>query len=410
MSCPADAEISAFHEALVVAFGWPYAAIYGFDIFDGTDYKGRVPNVDGGGAKLRYAGFDTIHSTDPADTRNSAEAVIYKVLDSVEANKQTLVYDYNLREGWEHIVSVTGRAAPTSQFVCVDGEGHGCAEDVGGHSGWADLLTAYDAVNPTQDQKDKIEWFENQSSNGDSDGLRGEKKLMWDKDRVNEVLRELHKNPLASTAGVKVPKYPILLISLSKMPFFDDMYAPVLAELSLRANLSEVTHISSAMHQMLRAPEEYYAVIVTDPEVMEEEYYDLHQLLVDYAAGGGTVVFAFHVSSFAHFDVLETFFRYPWKLNWKVASYTRDDFNLNPRTNCGLFVERNPNLFQTYSMKALHLKGCEPDERVYISSPDSTGSPAIFASYEIGYVGWIGDVNVEDGTTKLLLAMCDLES
>lgn len=44
----------------------------------------------------------------------------------------------------------------TTHFTCMEGEGHGCAEDVGGYIGWKELLKAYDAPNPTNYQNEKM--------------------------------------------------------------------------------------------------------------------------------------------------------------------------------------------------------------------------------------------------------------
>lgn len=60
-------------------------------------------------------------------------------------------------------------------------------------------------------------------------------------------------------------------------------------------------------------------------------------------------------------------------------------------------------------MTALQLSGPRFDDQVYISSPPSilgsTQSPAIFANYGFGNVGWIGDLNKELGTQELVFVM-----
>lgn len=33
-----------------------------------------------------------------------------------------------------------------TQFVCLEGGSHGCAEDFGGYTGWQELLEAYDSL------------------------------------------------------------------------------------------------------------------------------------------------------------------------------------------------------------------------------------------------------------------------
>lgn len=73
----------------------------------------------------------------------------------------------------------------------------------------------------------------------------------------------------------------------------------------------------------------------------------------------------------------------------------------------------------SYSMKTLHLKHVPADARVYVpeasswtqsavfpaAAVDLSQSPAAFAKCGRGYVGYIGDVNNEVGSQKLLMAM-----
>jgi hypothetical protein len=178
-----------------------------------------------------------------------------------------------------------------------------------------------------------------------------------------------------------------------------------MAKLRSKADVTEVTHIASAM-QHLSVAHQYAAVVVTDPEVMNKGFIAVQEKLVDYARAGGTVIFGFHCSSFVRPDDLARFFKETWSVNWESGDYTRSMFSLNHRANPVFMSRRGPNLPQQYSMKALHLIGTRAEDRIYISSPGSTQSPAVFAKYGDGNLGWIGDVNTEDGTTELLLTMC----
>lgn len=50
------------------------------------------------------------------------------------------------RRGVWHIISYTSRITALDHFVCVDGEGHGCAEDSGGPLDLMELRKGYDVV------------------------------------------------------------------------------------------------------------------------------------------------------------------------------------------------------------------------------------------------------------------------
>lgn len=333
--------------------------------------------------------------------QHSSDVKLFKILDDPITKGKTIHYEYDFGDGWEYVISCIGRTDATKHFICLEGEDHGCAEDSGGSTGWKELLEAYDAQNPTKAQKQLMSWFEEDASNKDPEGLRGELKWKWHKDKINQVLAELHVPP--KTTVTSSPS--VLLISLDKNSFFDQMYSRVLAKLRFKAKVMQVTHIASAM-QHLSVAHRYVAAAVTDPEVMEKRFVAIHEKLVDYARTGGAVVVGFHCSNFVQFDDLTSFFKDTWSVNWTSGDYTRSEFLLNPRANPAFLSCRTPDLPQQYSMKTLHLGRTRVEERIYISSPSSTQSPAVFTKYSNGYLGWIGDVNTEDGTTEVLLTMC----
>ncbi|KAH8589799.1 U1biquitin-specific peptidase-like protein [Bisporella sp. PMI_857] len=406
LSCPATATFAEFHEALLVAFGWANTHIYDFDVFDHSDTSGRENSFSWGEPIFKITDISTVEDCCGFGPpyRDSSKVTLFKILDDPKTKGKTIHYNYDLGDGWEHVISCTGRTDATAPFVCLEGEGHGCAEDVGGHIGWKELLEAYDSQNPTKAQKEDMTWFEQRASNKDPEGLRGELKWKWDRDRINQVLAELNV-PSGATTTLPTFSHSVLLISLDKQPFFDDMYSQVMAKLRSKADVTEVTHIASAMKHLLAA-HQFAAVIVTDPEVMDNGFVAVQEKLVDYARAGGTVIFGFHCSSFVRPNDLARFFKETWSVNWQSGAYTRSMLSLNHRANPVFMSRRGPNLPQQFSMKALHLIGTRAEDRIYISSPGSTESPAVFAKYGDGNLGWIGDVNTEDGTTELILTMC----
>ncbi|KAI9032945.1 hypothetical protein DFJ74DRAFT_597421, partial [Hyaloraphidium curvatum] len=84
------------------------------------------------------------------------------------------------------------------------------------------------------------------------------------------------------------------------------------------------------------------------------------------------------------------------------------------------FADRMPGLPERYSMKALHVDGAEADQRVYVPAEgavtesrvfpvmpvtDKGEAPIAFAKVGEGYLGYVGDVNNETGTQRVILAM-----
>ncbi|RDL40136.1 uncharacterized protein BP5553_00115 [Venustampulla echinocandica] len=294
--------------------------------------------------------------------RDDAKITLFQVLDGLKTK------------------ACTGRTDATAHFVCLEGEGHGCAEDVGGYHGWKELLMAYNAQNPTKGQKEEISW-------------------------INTVLSQL-EGAAGAASGSSSTLPTVLLVSLDKQPWLDEMYSAVLAKLRSKAVVTEVTHIASTLQHLSKSHEEYAAVVMTDPAVMEDKFIAVQEKLVDHARDGGTVILGFLFSALAQPDKLDKSFKDRWALNWKYSDYCRSMFSLNPRANLVSTSSRHPNLPHQYSMKAVHLRDTKPEDRIYVSDHGSAQSPAVLAKYGYGYLGWIGDVNTEIGTTEVLLAMC----
>lgn len=326
-------------------------------------------------------------------TRDSSKTKLFEVLDDPVTKGKTIHEHYDFSDGWQHVIVCTGRSLATQDFVCLDGEGHGAAESVGGWHGWLNLLAAYDARAPTQEQRQLMEWFEKSAWNKDPAGLRGDLRRKWDKDAINKILSR--------------PK--ILMISLEKQSFFDDMFSATMARLRSAATVVEVTTIASAMDQLKKTEgSSYTAVILSEAGILEKTADNLQKKVVEYAKGGGTVVMGLMFSNFCRMDDMDRFFESRWNLLWKRGSYCRQQFSLNPQVNADFRSRRLPGVMTAYNVKALHLRNVDLRDRVYVSNPVKDDSPAVFAKYGSGYLGWIGDVNGEAESTELLLSMCGL--
>lgn len=101
-----------------------------------------------------------------------------------------LIYQYDFGDSWEHLISVIGRGDKLEFFFCVDGEGHGCAEDAGGPINWEDVRNA---CKGRSGDKDLREWYEKICVNGDRAGLKGDKVWRLDQDEINGHLVGLRK-------------------------------------------------------------------------------------------------------------------------------------------------------------------------------------------------------------------------
>ncbi|EGE09486.1 hypothetical protein TEQG_08431 [Trichophyton equinum CBS 127.97] len=162
------------------------------------------------------------------------------------------------------------------------------------------------------------------------------------------------------------------------------------------------------------------AIFATDAALLKTKYATVLEKVISYVRRGGTIVFGATFSSLSRIiSIVNRFFEFSWCLPWKAGSYHRTTVHVN--TNCqGLSMER---LQTSYSQKALYLKNVPPESRLYAADEESTieshvfypepindltQAAIVFAPYESGRIGYIGDVNGEDGSHAVILAMCKL--
>ena len=108
-----------------------------------------------------------------------------------------------------------------------------------------------------------------------------------------------------------------------------------------------------------------------------------------------------------------------FRRQWKDGDYHRTTFARNEAFNTVFGNQLYQALVSSYCVKALHVKHVPYNARVYslttesrtqshvipATSVDLDQSPAVFTKCGEGFLGYIGDVNNEDGSRALLLAM-----
>ena len=204
-------------------------------------------------------------------------------------------------------------------------------------------------------------------------------------------------------ANVQRPQ--ILLLSLNKQPFFDEMFSGLLKALVARADVAEA---STTLQVPELSPSQYSAVIVTDEAISERKYVVILSRVVEYARAGGIVVVGGLFSSCVNLGNLDTYF-HAWGLSWKKAGYRRSTCVLNSATHPGF--RSNGSMPTSYSMKVLSLKGVALGDVVYKRTDDEKVNDEGAITYTRvgnGYLGYIGDVNAEEMSTSVILAMCGL--
>lgn len=225
----------------------------------------------------------------------------------------------------------------------------------------------------------------------------------------------------------------VLLLCLEDYTWAGDIYREFLSTLNSKA---EVICAYSKFLVTLRAKDEVIrdtdlqtaietlkdgsvsVAIIFEPSVIEKKDELLTDTLIQFTKAGGTTIFAGMCSSIARPPNINEFFG-KWNLPWKSGIYLRTTFTANPRARLDLKAR----IATSYSMKALHLGNVATEDLLYITTDDShteslvfgpervklTGEgPIVFAQYHQGRIGWVGDVNNEQNTGPVMLAMSGL--
>lgn len=197
---------------------------------------------------------------------------------------------------------------------------------------------------------------------------------------------------------------------------FDDLYQDVRTMVASVSPTHEAKN--AAIAQTLLSTQSFKAVLLIDGGIAWPKNKPLQKQLASYAKGGGTVIFSCLFSSFIRrrdMGKLWENFEQPWK----SGDYHRTTFYVSQRIKTVLGPQRTAGLEREYSAKALHLKDVPDNSRVYVpleqsriesrvfapDTVDNSQTPAAFHKYGEGWLAYIGDVNNEQGSQALLMAM-----
>lgn len=120
--------------------------------------------------------------------------------------------------------------------------------------------------------------------------------------------------------------------------------------------------------------------------------------------------------------MLDPFFRENFGLPWQRGDYHHTTFAVNVTAvkHIGKAAQR---LVPAYSQKAMHLRHVEKAHSMYLPTPESRVESLLFSAERIkdlkqtpiawvkvglGWIEYVGDVNAEEESDEVTLAMCGL--
>ncbi|KAI1839426.1 hypothetical protein JX266_014363 [Neoarthrinium moseri] len=210
----------------------------------------------------------------------------------------------------------------------------------------------------------------------------------------------------------------IFLFSLGDEQLLEATHGSLLRALAAKSNLSRALNAKEALG-LLDQNRQPKGILVADPSIVGTKYNELSRALTTYVKNGGTVVLGGVFSALIRPNDLGRYMHDKWELPWKSGSYHRTTLFLNQEEL------RRPEygLLPSYSQKAVFLKHVDPALAWYAASDHSAvessvplplseidllETPVAFANIEDGNLGYVGDVNGEEGTKLVVLKMFGL--
>ncbi|KAA8915072.1 hypothetical protein FN846DRAFT_924693 [Sphaerosporella brunnea] len=221
---------------------------------------------------------------------------------------------------------------------------------------------------------------------------------------------------LASTSTPTRPNIIAITVDSSCAQMVQSIYAPMFNALQQHSNLTFSTNTDSAMASLNSLSPR--AILLMDPFLIRPKpaYRALAGALASYVHAGGRVVLCGVFSSMVSSPDFNAWLLRRWGLHWELGAYHRVD-------NCLGEAELRwaPALLERFSMKAVSLKGVRREARLYVPAEGARTQSFVFPAQEVqnkeqaavawemvgsGWLGYVGDVNCEEGSIKAVVAMC----
>ncbi|KAI0802197.1 hypothetical protein GGR55DRAFT_701145 [Xylaria sp. FL0064] len=204
----------------------------------------------------------------------------------------------------------------------------------------------------------------------------------------------------SSAASTRTPgESRVLCLCLEYESMFNDIYARLISKITAKARMDRAKTQKAALDMLTQKPAPS-VIFVTDGGVAN--HMKVWERIIDSLRGGSTVVLAACFSSFVNEGQFNRCFR-KIGLPWKRGDYYRTNVSLRP----GVVDDRlKRQLFPTYSQKALYVQGVARSDVWYAGEQDEVA--VAFTKVGNGMLGYVGDVNGEDGSEAVVLAMLGL--
>ena len=209
----------------------------------------------------------------------------------------------------------------------------------------------------------------------------------------------------------------VLLLSLEVPGAKAEVFQPLFDKLHELAQVKRIkTKVGAIKYLETKKPR---SILVSDQGLTRARNHALLDRVVAYVRSGGVVVVGIQFPNFTTMGPFDKFFGEGFGLSWRRGNYHRSDFQFNPA--CTFATDMAPSSFPApYSMKALHVQNALPHEKIFVpvanamTQPhfldpepvDQTQAAVVGSTVGDGHVFYVGDVNLEESSKKLILSLC----
>ncbi|KAI8623570.1 hypothetical protein F5Y19DRAFT_468400 [Xylariaceae sp. FL1651] len=191
----------------------------------------------------------------------------------------------------------------------------------------------------------------------------------------------------------------VLCLCLDWENMFNDTYASLISKITTTAQMDRATTEKAALAMLTQSPPPPVIFVADGGAACLMKVWER---VIDCLRGGSTVVLAACFSSFVNQGQFNRCFA-KIGLPWKRGGYHRTDVSLHPGVVGDSLKNR---LLSTYSQKGLYVEGVARSDVWYAGD---RGEVAVaFTKVGNGKLGYVGDVNGEDGSEAVVLAMLGL--
>jgi ribonuclease HI len=205
----------------------------------------------------------------------------------------------------------------------------------------------------------------------------------------------------SSTIAVAEPRPRILTLCLENEALFDDIFRNLVSQIASRARMERATTQEAALSILDQVPVPS-VILIADSALTRRS--KVWERVIDRLREGATVVVAGSFSSMVSTGQFNRFFA-RLGLSWEMGSYQRETVSLCTGVVSSNLIEHLPS---AYSLKAVFVKKVERSAIWYASSSNSDEAAVVFTQVGKGRLGYIGDVNSQEDSDRIVLAMCGI--